>query len=339
MGFNTHVRKALDERLPTGRRFVALRNAIQRFSPNGFNATFENLERAVGVSDSDSWTAAEIERAAELLRESRALYLRHRELWDQGRRRRKVGGVQSPSSEELAALNDRSWFDEVSYAVRGRYRWGGLADWVEANGLSPGPFGPDMEADVQQVFGESLPAPFNQPRSMLAHHGPFSIPGLAEPATVIEIPYRVRDAPITSSAYSSLSTRQRLLADCWYSRSLDGHVRERHIERIIPAEEYWVIPYVIAALGDYVIEIVQKVERFLTSLRGTWHDTAYRDFAKHNHDFMWLVRQQATSYHRCYYTATHSRAGLNKPLYPAFSVIDRLTGAGIYPHRYRLPRE
>ncbi len=68
VGFNTEVRKALDADTALHRRFGTLRSAVQRFSPNGFNATFRNLEQAVGVSDPDNWTEEEIVQAAELLR-------------------------------------------------------------------------------------------------------------------------------------------------------------------------------------------------------------------------------------------------------------------------------
>ncbi|MEO0494390.1 MAG: hypothetical protein AAF081_13360 [Actinomycetota bacterium] len=176
--------------------------------------------------------------------------------------------------------------------------------------------------------------------SMLAHYGPF--PSLFEPANVIAIPYRVYNDPIADSGYPALSSRQQLIADCWYSRSHDGYIRERHLRRIIAAQEHWVVPYVLAALGDYVIEIVATVEDELTPrLRpGSWHDIAYRHFVARNHDFIKLASERATSYWNCYHSASHSRtAGDNaRPLHPAFAVLNRLTGANAYPRLYRVPQ-
>ena len=42
VGFNNGVRRALDPEMPLRRRFGALRYAVERFSPNGFNGTFVN---------------------------------------------------------------------------------------------------------------------------------------------------------------------------------------------------------------------------------------------------------------------------------------------------------
>ncbi len=334
------VRKALDDQLVIQRRFGALCNAVQRFSPNGFNATFANLKNAVGATDPGNWTADQIVQAADLLSKSRVRYMHHRARWDEGRRNRKALGGNGPSSEEIDAFGDRSWFDNVSYSQKRGHGWGGLADWVRANELVLGPFGSDMEVDLRELLKQVPPAQLEPKGSILAHHGPFS--STLQPANVIEIPYRIYNGPITEPVLRSLSNRQRLLADCWFSRSHDGYVRERHLRRIVAAEEYWVVPYVLAALGDYVVEIVHEIESGLKrhSKPGSWHRRAYRQFVENNHGFITLVRQRATSYQHCYYSASYSKTGGGsvRPMYPAFSVLDLLGQADGYPRVYRLPR-
>jgi hypothetical protein len=129
------------------------------------------------------------------------------------------------------------------------------------------------------------------------------------------------------------------MADAWYSRSHDGYIRQRHIKRLIDAEEHWVVPYVVAAIGDYVIEIVQEVADGLRrfSRQGSWHDVAYRHFVANNYDFTALVRQQATSYLNCYYSRSHSRTGAGgRPVYPAFVALEQLVEADNYPCTYRI---
>lgn len=149
MGFNNGVRRALDTEMVHGRRYGALRSAVRDFSPNRFNATLGNLEQAVGVTDRDNWTSEQIARAAELLSASHARYTRHRALWDEGRRRRKAEGLHL-LSPELDGFGGRPWFDDISFSPRGiaRYRWVGLAEWVEVNDLTPEPFGPELN----QIF-------------------------------------------------------------------------------------------------------------------------------------------------------------------------------------------
>ena len=117
MGFNTEVHKALDADSALQRRFGALRSAVQRFSPNGFNATFKNLELAVGVSDPDNWTEEQIEQAVELLRESRIRYMDHRATWDEGRRTHKAHGLREPSIEELGAFERMTSLQPLSGTI------------------------------------------------------------------------------------------------------------------------------------------------------------------------------------------------------------------------------
>ncbi len=342
MGFNNGVRRALDPETSLDRRFGALRYAVERFSPNGFNATFANLEQAVGVTDHDRWTTEQIVQAAELLRASRARYTRHRALWDEGRRRRKAEGLHLPRPE-LDGFGERSWFDHISHSPGGiaRYRWIGLAEWVQLKDLTPEPFGPELERDFQEVMNQIGRAQFAPIGSMLAHYGEPS--SLSQPGTVIQIPQRIYNDPIADSDYRSLSERQRLVADAWYSRSHDGFVRQRHLNRIIPAKELWVVPYVVAALGDYVVEIVHEVDDGLRrhAKPGSWHLQAYLQFAANNDDLITLMRRRATSYQHCYYSGSYSRRGGagRKPIYPAFSALAQLEDTNAFPRQFRVPTQ
>lgn len=197
MGFNTQLRKALDDQLAPRHRFAALRGAVERFSPNGFNATFANLQQAVNVSDPDNWTAAEIAQAAETLGRSRTHYMQHRARWDDDRRTRKALGLHVPSREDSDTFNDRSWFDDISFSSKGRHRWVRLGEWIRASGVTPTALGPDLEGELRETLERIPPARFEPMGSMLAHYGPFPSP--FELANVIAIPYRVYNDPIADS--------------------------------------------------------------------------------------------------------------------------------------------
>ena len=215
--------------------------------------------------------------------------------------------------------------------------WVRLAEWVRRmNGLTPGAFGSAHEQEAQSVFDVIPPAPHESRGSHLVHYGPFERTG-PDPSKVMLFPDRVYNEPLPERVYHSLSPTQRLLTDCWYSRSHDGHLRERSLRRITQAEEQWIVPYVFAALGDYVVEVAQEVAAGLTEIEQplAWQRRAYRDFAEHNYDFFDLTRQRATSYWNEYYRATYSRGGEGgKPTYPAFPLLDQLDP--IYPRFYRL---
>jgi len=139
VGFNTEVRKALDDQLAIQHRFGALCSAVQRFSPNGFNATLSNLRQAVRVTDPGNWTPDQIAQAADLLTKSRVRCMHHRARWDEGRRNRKALGLHCPSSEEFDALGDRSWFDSISYSPKNRYGLRSTRTSTSANWLGCSP--------------------------------------------------------------------------------------------------------------------------------------------------------------------------------------------------------
>ena len=176
-------------------------------------------------------------------------------------------------------------------------QWGGLNAWAQAQGLAAEPFGPELSDEVEVVF-ERMPPSLRGLRatgSLTATYGPF--PSMSEPGTLIEMPSRNYTEPMDEKTYRSLSDRQRIVADCWYSRNHNGYVRQRHLQQLVNVEEQFVIPYVLAALGDYVVEIVSELEA--ASVRwvqgGSWHHHHYRQFASYNVDFMGLMRQRATS--------------------------------------------
>lgn len=307
------------------------------FSPGGFNATFQNLERAVGLGSGNCWSASQVVHAADLLDNARSRYLKHRKLWDENRRRQKSSGRRMATDEELAEFCAPAWFDEISGGPGiERYRWVGLTEFANTQGVHLTSFGPELEPEFRPLL-EALPAaPHELSGSVVAHYGPFSAMG--EPGTIVEIPYRIYEKPAPDAEYSALSPRQQLLMDCWFTRSNDGYVRQQHLARVVAAEEHWVLPYVLLALGDYVLEVVEEAATALLSLAvaGSWHHAAYRSFIEHNHDLVDLVRQRATSYLRCYHTATYCRSGVRKPRYPAFVVLDSLSKDDGHRRSYRI---
>ena len=110
---------------------------------------------------------------------------------------------------------------------------------------------------------------------------------MSEPGTLIEMPSRNYTEPMDEKTYRSLSDRQRIVADCWYSRNHDGYVRHRHLQQLVAVEEHFVIPYVLAALGDYVIEIVHELETASSRWAdaGSWQHHHYRQFASYKQRF------------------------------------------------------
>lgn len=75
----------------------------------------------------------------------------------------------------------------------------------------------------------------------------------------IVMPYRiyVQDTLIFPNG---LTSRQKLIYHCIFSRSYDGYVRQRHVEALLDATPpEWAMPYIIKLCDEYVKEILEVV--------------------------------------------------------------------------------
>ena len=69
----------------------------------------------------------------------------------------------------------------------------------------------------------------------------------------ILIPDRIHGLLAMNLDRATLSPLERQTIDCLLTRGLDGFTRQAALRRILPLNESWSIPYVIASAGDYVL--------------------------------------------------------------------------------------
>jgi hypothetical protein len=143
------------------------------------------------------------------------------------------------------------------------------------------------------------------------HLGPIQVG-----ADVLAIPARVYfDAPSVEAADSTA-----LLTACLFTRHHDGFVRERNVVPLLSSTAAWTAPYVFALLGEYVVDIIARIERDATS--------AVRDamveVALGNPTFAAQTRSRVVSYWDCYYRQVFNRFSD----YPGFRLLDSL---GLWP--------
>jgi hypothetical protein len=114
---------------------------------------------------------------------------------------------------------------------------------------------------------------------------------------VIQIPHRIYRPVISESQFSSLHPVEQSIAACWFTRHHDGHVRERFLRALPSFDSSWVIAYVVALSGEYVVELPHGIwERrslFDVAVLGRW----LRD----NPEFYSRTRSRVVSYWDCYY--------------------------------------
>jgi hypothetical protein len=315
MGFATEARKAADMTASLEQRYVAFRCCVACFHPLGFQATHEHLAASAGARR-DRWTADQLSVGLDLLIVERSRYLAFDAQWVERRRARKLAGRQV-SPEELLERESMPWLTWPRDKIRTRQRWVPPSAPAEAF-----PFRPRQRNDYKAV-ATVMPA--------AAHELESSFDVKVEDDW-LRIPVRIYNPVPSLSDLSRLSDRQRRMIDCLYSRHHDGHVRQQHVQRLLQVDEPWIAPYVVALVGEYVVEIVKDIADGLAPVAtaGTWQHRLYGRFASDNSAFIALTQQRVMSYWREYYALHFSRTdrdASDRPEYPGFGIVRMLRKA------------
>jgi len=75
----------------------------------------------------------------------------------------------------------------------------------------------------------------------------------------VSIPDRVIFPDSLIPEEEGFSPEQALIYHCIFSRSLDGHVREKHVREMLESSETWIAPYILRICENYVVQILQLV--------------------------------------------------------------------------------
>lgn len=110
------------------------------------------------------------------------------------------------------------------------------------------------------------------------------------------IPYQIYPLGY-EDAFDQLTETQSILYSCLLTRHHDGHVRQRHLERILSVHEPWVVPFVIQLTGEYVIQILETIEAHLHSL----DPALYGRFILDNEAYFQTTEARMISYRNSYY--------------------------------------
>ena len=118
----------------------------------------------------------------------------------------------------------------------------------------------------------------------------------------LRIPYRLYGHGFRPDPDRDTATEQ-LMLHCLGTRHHDGHAREGHLRAVVRDLSPWVVPYVVALVGEYVIEIVQVIEGALTELTvdGSAQQRAYGSYLAADPEALRLTRARVISYWNCYF--------------------------------------
>ena len=75
----------------------------------------------------------------------------------------------------------------------------------------------------------------------------------------VRVPYRLYFPDLDDGDLLSLNERQRAILCCIYTRNYDGFVRQKYLRQLMGAKDEWVLPYVLALVGEYVSEINEVI--------------------------------------------------------------------------------
>lgn len=127
------------------------------------------------------------------------------------------------------------------------------------------------------------------------------------------IPYRLHlardssDLPARSSAW--------FMMQCLKTRSNDGFERQLAARNVLSGIQPWSAPFVIALIGEYVMEILQDIDAALSPEICV----TLKDFIHANPDYWQVTKQRVGSYWNVYYRRSHARSD-----YVGFKLIARL---------------
>jgi len=132
----------------------------------------------------------------------------------------------------------------------------------------------------------------------------------------LEIPSRIYWEEHRLREPRDLSPISRTILACILTRHHNGYIREKYLLYIISSNEYWITPYLIQILGEYVIELLHFVWNNFDLI----NQNNLVEFVKTNDQFWYKTKQRIESYWDCY----HSYKTQEKEDYIGFRLIKKI---------------
>lgn len=141
--------------------------------------------------------------------------------------------------------------------------------------------------------------------------------GVCHKQELLTIPYRIYFNEPVRGREAGLSPAQKTILNCIYLRHHDGYVRQRRLEQLLDCSEDWIIPFTFQLLGDYVLEILQVLDRHVNDK----NIPQYKKFVIENQ----INSQQTESRMVSYWNEYYRRSGYTDlKNYPGRKIFDRL---------------
>ena len=115
------------------------------------------------------------------------------------------------------------------------------------------------------------------------------------------IPGRVYFDNLSDTTGNNLTLTQQTILNCIYLRHHNGFVRQKRLEKLVDnIDDYFVIPYIFQLLGEYVIEILEVVDKHINDKT----INNYLKFFIENPKYRQQTESRMISYWNVYYRRT-----------------------------------
>ncbi len=118
---------------------------------------------------------------------------------------------------------------------------------------------------------------------------------------------------------TNLTETQKTILNCLYLRHHDGYIRQKRLEMLINSSDYFVIPFTFQLLGEYVIEILEVLDKHINEK----NISKYLNFIKENPKYWQQTESRMISYWNEYYRRKYPK--LND--YIGKKIIDKIKKA------------
>lgn len=112
----------------------------------------------------------------------------------------------------------------------------------------------------------------------------------------LSIPYRIYCEEPNQDDENILTNKQKIILNCIYSRHHNGYIRHKRLKEI-SSNEYWITPFKIQLLGEYVYEIIEELYLQLNDL----NLENYQNLIIENPSFFLKIESKVISYWNEYY--------------------------------------
>ena len=113
----------------------------------------------------------------------------------------------------------------------------------------------------------------------------------------LEIPARVYYQQDRVREAGTLHGVHGRIARCLGAIHHDGFLREECALQLMECDEPWVVPFIVNLAGEYVVEIVARIEHALPSM----NERVYGDVLARNPSWFATIERRAVSYWNVYY--------------------------------------